>query len=450
MRMYDTKLRATNCLGCGGAMFGGGRIDRRYCRPSCRTLAYRMRLRTRGIEHGPTAVPRWAIGRLPELAIALTTLGRVQGNVTVLARQMECEEASVRALLLRLRELGDTTSDVPPPEPEIRLRAEADRLRSDLDEALAQRNELDVELRENKKEAAEEITKLRRELDSLRQQLDERAARLTKVESETAGLKASEAQAQQQARDLQAQRRNDQAALSQMKQDLSVAKNDAQSVVNKLKSVEQERTSLISGRAQVERELAALRETAMQPTRAITQRAQPIESAQRRQYLATEEAPATTAKTPSPAELAARELMDEQVARIRQTVCLAFLTKAREQGHGEAIQLWLSQHSTKIARAAQLLTRVILTARMGQDKPVPIAKSAQHAYELTIERYCSDESSDPTGFFRWLRDSTSRNLLIVFATAIIAALDATSSTDTGPTSQDQQAHSTSQRSRTKI
>ena len=56
---------ATGCMGCGGPMPEEGRIDRRDCRPGCRTLAYRMRLRTRRIEHGPTAVPCWAAGRLP-------------------------------------------------------------------------------------------------------------------------------------------------------------------------------------------------------------------------------------------------------------------------------------------------------------------------------------------------------------------------------------------------
>ncbi len=36
-------LRARTCSFCGGDMPASGRIDRRYCRPSCRTLAYRHR-----------------------------------------------------------------------------------------------------------------------------------------------------------------------------------------------------------------------------------------------------------------------------------------------------------------------------------------------------------------------------------------------------------------------
>ena len=36
-------LRAVYCLFCGGAIPFQGRIDRKYCRPSCRTLAYRYR-----------------------------------------------------------------------------------------------------------------------------------------------------------------------------------------------------------------------------------------------------------------------------------------------------------------------------------------------------------------------------------------------------------------------
>lgn len=72
-----------------------------------------------------------AAGRLPELAQALTTLGRVQGNVTVLARQMECEEAAVRGWLLRLRTLGEELPDTPVPDPQARLRSETERLRAD-------------------------------------------------------------------------------------------------------------------------------------------------------------------------------------------------------------------------------------------------------------------------------------------------------------------------------
>lgn len=447
--MYAASLRATNCLGCGGSMTFGGRIDRRYCRPACRTLAYRNRLRTRQIEHGPTAVPRWAIGRLPELYIALTTLGRVQGNVTVLARQMECEEASVRAWLLRLRELGDLTPVVPPPDPEIRLRSEADRLRAGLDEALAQRNELDEELRDHKAQAAAEIAKLRKELESMHQQLDERAALISKTAHETTALKADELHARQKIKELQAQLSHDQAELSHLKQELSVVKSDAQSVANKLKTVEQERTALINGKAQVETELVVLREAAKQPARTLAQRAQPAEAVQRSQHGATTEVRAAIGKGPSAAAIAARERMDEQVARIRQMVCLAFLADAKKAGHGETIEHWLSRHSVKIHEAAQYLTRVTLTTRMGQEKPIPIAKAAQDAYEQTIGWYCSDRPSDPAGFSQWFQDSKHKEFLIVLATAIITALDARSSTDTAPASQIQLAHNPSQASRTK-
>ena len=36
-------LRAHFCVLCGDALPARGRIDRKYCRPSCRTLAYRRR-----------------------------------------------------------------------------------------------------------------------------------------------------------------------------------------------------------------------------------------------------------------------------------------------------------------------------------------------------------------------------------------------------------------------
>ena len=38
-------LRAQTCLTCGGPLPTTGRVDRRYCKGACRTLAYRVRRR---------------------------------------------------------------------------------------------------------------------------------------------------------------------------------------------------------------------------------------------------------------------------------------------------------------------------------------------------------------------------------------------------------------------
>ena len=43
--MGAVMLRAQSCLVCGGQMPNKSRIDRRYCKGACRTLAYRVRRR---------------------------------------------------------------------------------------------------------------------------------------------------------------------------------------------------------------------------------------------------------------------------------------------------------------------------------------------------------------------------------------------------------------------
>lgn len=259
----------------------GGRIDRRYCRPACRTLAYGNWLRTRGIDHGPTAVPHWAIGRLPKLSIALTTLGRVQGDVTVLARQMEYEEAAVRAWLLRLRELGDMTPDVPPPDPKVRLRADGDRLRADLAEALAQRNKLEEQLRDYQAQTGAKPTKLAKELESVQRNLNEQADLHTKFAGEFATLTADEANARKLAGKLQAQHIDDEAELTRLRKELSSAQSDAKSVAEKLRTIEQDRGELNTAKARLKKELAALRATAKKPVRSTGPRALPTEDGHR-------------------------------------------------------------------------------------------------------------------------------------------------------------------------
>ena len=421
--MYDARLRATNCLGCGGPMSGGGRIDRRYCRPSCRTLAYRIRLRTRGIEHGPTAVPRWAIGRLPELSIALTTLGRAQGNITVLARQMECEEASVRAWLLRLRDLGDTTPDVPPPEPEIRLRAEADRLRYDLDEALAQRNKLDEELRANKAETSAAIARLHKELECTRQQLDDRASLLTQIAGETATLKLDAGRARLRIQELQVQHGDDQAEISRLQQALSTAKNNLKSGEEKLSTVEQDRTRLRDEITQMSKEVVTLRDASKKIAGTSARSASGSPSAPRQQVFEMPDTIPTSTKSASDSVNEARSLMDEQVAKITRLVCVNFWEQTKQVKHGESVQLWLSQHGPKIHQAAQMLARVALTARIGQEGATTVTKAAHEAYRQALDR----ASSHPSAFASWFQES--EDFLIFMATALITGLDVRTSTD---------------------
>lgn len=402
--MYAARLRATRCMGCGGPMPEEGRIDRRYCRPGCRTLAYRMRLRTRGIEHGPTAVPRWAVGRLLELAQALTTLGRVQGNVTVLARQMECEEAAVRAWLLRLRALGEKLPDVPVPEPEARMRSEAERLRADLDEALAQRNKLDEELRVHKEQSSAAVAKLRRELEASRKQ--------------TAPAKKEE-------------RTKEQEEVLRLQRELVAVKDEMKTKDDKLRATEQERASLRDETTRLGREVAALR--ASTKKRAPAHRSLQMESGSYRPDGIPGESAVVRTSGSSPAKDVAREQMEEQVANIRLTTSLEHLAKAREQGQGEQVQHWLSRSAAYIHEAAQQLAWSILTGRMGQAVGHPIGEAAQHAYRQTLEHVRTPGTRHAPEFGRWFQESEA--FLVRLATALLSALDARSSTDIAPVRQ---------------
>ena len=49
--------RVRHCVLCGGDIASGGRIDRRYCSGSCRTLAYRARLQQHAKEPESIAPP---------------------------------------------------------------------------------------------------------------------------------------------------------------------------------------------------------------------------------------------------------------------------------------------------------------------------------------------------------------------------------------------------------
>lgn len=89
-------LRAQVCLNCGGAMPTGARIDQRYCKESCRTLAYRIRKRS-GLPARPrTAVPRWVDGQPPTIASALAALAELQARVLHIAHHIEQDDIAFR------------------------------------------------------------------------------------------------------------------------------------------------------------------------------------------------------------------------------------------------------------------------------------------------------------------------------------------------------------------
>lgn len=94
-------LRAQRCAFCGDALPSRGRIDRKYCRASCRTLAYRHRQKTppRSRQDGtPTSQPT------DPRAVVVEVLLRLEQLITVAQHEL----GIARSLLAQLDE-------VPPP-----------------------------------------------------------------------------------------------------------------------------------------------------------------------------------------------------------------------------------------------------------------------------------------------------------------------------------------------
>ena len=105
-------LRARICSFCGGDMPASGRIDRRYCRPSCRTLAYRHRRGGRRSDRGSLLdVVRALELRLSATASELldirqrfaSALGNDAARVT-LANIQQAQARDAAALMDALRE----------------------------------------------------------------------------------------------------------------------------------------------------------------------------------------------------------------------------------------------------------------------------------------------------------------------------------------------------------
>lgn len=438
-------------MGCGGPMPGTGRIDRRYCRPGCRTLAYRMRLRTRGIEHGPTAVPRWAVGRLPELAVTLTTLGRVQGNVTTLARQLECEEAAVRAELLRLRALGDPIEETEPPEPQERLRAEAEALRKSLDEALAQRNTTEEELRKQQARFAGDLVVLRRELEVTKKARDQLAERLTAVEKENAALKAGDLAAGRRATEMQAQARGQakafadeeashqaaRDALSRTRVELLAAQENFKALQSQLLAAKQELARARASAQRLQVDLSAARRaeehraTALQrqtvPTLAppSASRALPPPRAAVAQpaqlSLMTEEPGHGASWQASPGD-ELQEQLDRRAEEIARLFCSSLLQAAAQRGEAARIQTWLERYDGFIRAAASMLIRSALVEKLRQTKRTTMNRAAESVYARATNAAASQSGRLSSGFLEWM--GNTKDFLVTLARAAIVELKA--------------------------
>ena len=93
--MRVVMLRAQGCLVYAGRMPNKSRIDRRYCRGACRTLAYRVRRRVSSSQPPGPLNPAWAE---PSTVVRtmLTSLAQIQSGVLGFAHQLEKEKLFAR------------------------------------------------------------------------------------------------------------------------------------------------------------------------------------------------------------------------------------------------------------------------------------------------------------------------------------------------------------------
>ena len=104
-------LRAQTCITCGGPMPSAARVDRRYCKAACRTLAYRVRRRVNATRPPGPLEPEWTE---PNAVVKtmLTSLAQIQARVLDFAHQLEQEELYAR-LPVRTKPQRSGTTDSP-------------------------------------------------------------------------------------------------------------------------------------------------------------------------------------------------------------------------------------------------------------------------------------------------------------------------------------------------
>src|SRR6187402_1052823 len=88
-------LRAQTCITCGGPMPSAARVDRRYCKGACRTLAYRVRRRVNATRPPGPLSPEWTEPN-SVVKTMLTSLAQIQARVLDFAHQLEQEELYAR------------------------------------------------------------------------------------------------------------------------------------------------------------------------------------------------------------------------------------------------------------------------------------------------------------------------------------------------------------------
>ncbi len=164
-------LRARICSFCGGDMPASGRIDRRYCRPSCRTLAYRHRQCGRRNDRGSLLdVVRALEQRLSATVAELldirqrfaSELGHDAAHAT-LANVVAAHERDAAALKTALREQESQHQHL------VTLEGQRNALRSEVAELTQRIEQAQRAKQQREQELLDELRRQREHYESLRE-----------------------------------------------------------------------------------------------------------------------------------------------------------------------------------------------------------------------------------------------------------------------------------------
>jgi len=198
--------RVRHCVLCGGDIASGGRIDRRYCSGSCRTLAYRARLQQPAKESPSIAPPPWSVVRLPPFSSALAALGELQSRIALLTTQLSEQEREHRMEL----HVGQSSTFAQQP-----TRREAE------EQEAAQAAQAEAEARQRisdqlQSESAAEISRLREQLARTQQErvIEEEGARASQQVISAAQTRIQELESRLQSAEGQLKEERQQAKLA--------------------------------------------------------------------------------------------------------------------------------------------------------------------------------------------------------------------------------------------
>ncbi|MFO0577461.1 MAG: hypothetical protein U1A78_25940 [Polyangia bacterium] len=241
-------LRAQTCLLCSGPMPMTGRVDRRYCKGACRTLAYRLRRRVKAIAPPGPLEPQWAE---PSAVVKtmLTALAQIQARVLDFAHQLEGEELYSRRPVrteehgaehaaqasTRQQDAYTQTSLFPSreePEDKVEQEADGDERGEDEGDVIDELRTLVEQLKSDAQRAEARASVAERDAAALRAELSERRAQ---PNTSDASLRGRLAETTKQRDRLQAELLTERERSGSLQQRLSSLQSEASTAIEKLR-----------------------------------------------------------------------------------------------------------------------------------------------------------------------------------------------------------------------